>query len=98
MHGSYDLSIETISDSLFSLLYNLSQTELEVPFSYIKDNLDSGFISLSTSSTSAPIFLLNKKDVIICLCINFCGLNLVTSKNRYLLLLISEAFDGVVDA
>ena len=97
-HGSHDLSIETTSDPPFGPLYNLSQTELEVLRGYIKDNLASGFIQPSSSSAGASILFVKKKDGSLRLCVDYRGLNLVTSKNRYPLPLISEALDRVVGA
>ncbi len=50
------------------------------------------------SSIGASILLIKKQDKSFCLCVNYFGLNLVTSKNRHLFPLISEALDRVVDA
>ncbi len=97
-HGSHDLSIETTSDPPFSPFYKLSQTELEVLRGYIKDNLASGFIQPSSSSAGVSILFVKKKDGSLRLSVDYRGLNLVTSKNRYPLPLISEALDRVVDA
>ena len=97
-YGSHDLSIETTSDHPFGPLYNLSQTELEVQRGYIKDNLVSGFIQLSSLSAGALILLVKKKDGRFCLCVDYRGLNLVTLKYYYPLSLISKALDRVLDA
>jgi hypothetical protein len=40
-----------------------------------------------------PCVFVKKKDSSLCLCINFCRLNKVTKKDRYLLLLISDLLD-----
>ena len=55
--------------------------------------LDKGFIRLSTSSWSAPILFVKKKDKTLQLCIDYRQLNRVTIKNRYPLPRIDDLFD-----
>jgi hypothetical protein len=56
-------------------------------------NLERGWIWLSTSQASAPVFCVPKKDGAMRLYVDYRGLNLITKKNRYLLPLIGEAID-----
>ena len=65
---------------------------------YLHDNLVKGFIQHSTSSASAPILFIKKKDGSLQLCINYCRLNLLTKKNWYPLPLIGEALDWLSGA
>ncbi len=65
---------------------------------YIPYNLAKSFIQPSTSSAGAPVLFAKKRDGSFRLCVDYRGLNLITQKNRYLLPLISGAFDRVVGA
>ena len=47
----------------YSLIYSLGPVELETLKTYIKANLDSGFIKPSKSSASTPILFIRKKMV-----------------------------------
>ncbi len=97
-HGSHNSLIETIGDPPFVLLYNLSQTDLEVLLDYIEDNLARRSIELFSLSAGDPISFVKKKVGSLCLCVDYRRLNLVISKNCYPLLLISETLDRVVRA
>ena len=57
---------------------------------YIETNLASGFISPSKSPTSAPILFVRKKNGSLRLFVDYRGLNNLTIKNCYPLLLIGE--------
>ena len=57
-----------------------------------------GFIRESKSPVSIPILFTLKKDGGLRLYVNYRGLNAVTVKNRYLLLLITEIIDYVTKA
>ena len=89
---------KTLGTSPFGPLYNLPQVELEVLREYISDNLAKRFIQPSTSSAGAPVLFIKKGDDSLRLCVDYRGLNLITQKNCYPLLLISEALDRVVGA
>ena len=83
MHGAHNHSIKLKGsrDPPFGSLYNLSGNELKVLQDYLVDNLAKGFIRASTSPSEAPILFVKKKDGILQLCINYCGLNQLTWKN-----------------
>ena len=55
----------------FDSLYNLSERELTVLKAYIDKNLKSGFIQRSTSSASALILFVKKKDSTLRLCVDY---------------------------
>ena len=74
-------------------IYNLSEYELKVLQEYIETALNKGWIQPSTSPAGAPIIFIPKKDGSLWLCIDYCGLNSITVKNCYPLLLVSEILD-----
>ena len=78
---------------LYGSIYNLKPVELETLKAYIETNLANGFIRPSKSPAGAPILFDRKSDGSLQLCVNYQGLNNLTIKNRYLLLLIEESMD-----
>ena len=74
----------------YGRIYSLGLVELETLKTYIKANLASNFIKPSKSPAGAPILFIWKKDGSLCLCVNYRGLNNLTIKNRYPLLLIGK--------
>ncbi|XP_075699616.1 putative N-acetylated-alpha-linked acidic dipeptidase [Rhinoderma darwinii] len=62
---------------------------------YVKEKLESGFIRKSSSSAGVGFFFVKKKDGSLQPCIDYRGLNQITVKNKYPLLLISELLDRV---
>ncbi|OCK92492.1 uncharacterized protein K441DRAFT_570836, partial [Cenococcum geophilum 1.58] len=61
---------------------------------YLDKNLSKGFIKASLSPIAVPvIFIKPSGDRTIRLYIDYRGLNKITIKNRYLLLLISKMLD-----
>jgi hypothetical protein len=94
-HRPYDHTIPIAEGATvpFGPVYNLSQTELKALHEYIKENLSKGFIRRSESPAGAPILFVKKKDGSLRLCVDYRGLNKVTTPNRCPLPLISETFD-----
>jgi RNase H-like domain found in reverse transcriptase/Reverse transcriptase (RNA-dependent DNA polymerase)/Integrase zinc binding domain/Chromo (CHRromatin Organisation MOdifier) domain/Retroviral aspartyl protease len=94
-HRPYDHAIPVTEGATvpFGPVYNLSQTELKALHEYIKENLAKGFIRRSESPAGAPILFVKKKDGSLRLCVDYRGLNKVTTPNRCPLPLISETFD-----
>lgn len=94
-HRPYDHAIPITEGATvpFGPVYNLSQTELKALHEYIKENLAKGFIRRSESPAGAPILFVKKKDGSLRLCVDYRGLNKVTTPNRCPLPLISETFD-----
>ncbi len=74
-------------------IYSLSPVELETLKTFIKTHLKTGFIESSKSPASAPIFFDKKSDGSLRLCVDYRGLNNLTIKNWYLLLLIGKSLD-----
>lgn len=96
-HRPYDHTIPIVEGATvpFGPVYNLSHTELKALHEYIKENLSKGFIRRSESPAGAPILFVKKKDGSLRLCVDYRGLNKVTTPNRCPLPLISETFDQV---
>jgi len=92
---SYDLKInlEEGAQPLVGPIYSLSASEQEALKEFIEENLNTNFIQPTLSLHGAPVLFVKKKDGSLCLCIDFCGLNCISKKNSYSLLLISDLLD-----
>ena len=96
-HRRFDHAIDLESgEPPYGPLYNLSVTELKALREYLDDAQAKGWIRLSTSSVGAPILFVPKKDGSLRLCVDYRGLNKITKKNRYPLLLISKTLDRLI--
>ena len=62
-------------------------------YNYFETNLAKNWIYRSESSVNALIFFIKKKDGNFKLYIDYCSLNKITIKNRYLLFLIKETLN-----
>jgi len=95
-YHSYDLKInlEEGAQPLVGPIYSLSVSEQEVLKEFIEENLNMGFIRPTLSLHSVPVLFIKKKDGSLCLCVDFCGVNCISKKNCYLLLLISNLLDS----
>ena len=94
----HHIHLEKGSKLVFSPIYNISETELQVLKEYIDENLCKHFICPSTSPFGAPVLFVKKPDGSLHLCIDYCALNSMTVKNQYPLPLISELLDHVKGA
>ena len=74
-------------------IYSLGLVELESLKTYIKTHLKTGFIRPSKSLAGTPILFDKKPNGSLRLCVDYQGLNNLTIKNRYPLLLIGKSFD-----
>ena len=86
-HHPYDCIIES-QDGIqppFGPIYNLSQMELKAFCEYIDKNLFKNFFQHSKSPSKTPILFL---DELLCMYMNYHGMNKVTKKNHYPLPLI----------
>src|SRR5215471_4577753 len=75
-------------------MYSISQWELETLHTFLEDNLNWGFIQTSESHHGAPVVFAKKKDGGLHVCMDFRGLNNITKKDQYPLLLISNLLDA----
>ena len=96
LHHPYDLKINLEEDAQppVSSIYSLSASEQEALKDFIEENLNTGFIQPVSSLHGAPVLFVKKKDGSLRLCVDFCGLNHISKKDRYPLLLISDLLDS----
>ncbi len=72
-------------------IYSLGPIEPETLKAYIENNPANGFIKPSKSLAGVPIFFDKRLDGSLRLCVDYWGLNNLTIKNWYLLLLVGES-------
>ena len=73
--------------------YRLSPMELEEAKRQIQELLAKGFIQPSQSPFGSPILFVQKKDGSLRMCIDYRGLNAITSRNRFPLPNIADLLD-----
>jgi hypothetical protein len=73
----------------------MSPTELMCIRKWLNENLEKGFIRQSKARCATSFLLAKKPGEKIRICHNYQGLNNVTIKNRYPLLLIRETLDQI---
>ncbi len=90
-HRPYDCSIDLLQGTMppRRRLYSLSASEREALEKYLTAEI----IVPSSSPAGAVFFFVKKKDGSLHPCIDYRGLNDITVKNRYLLPLMSSAFE-----
>jgi len=95
-HCPYDLRIDLEKDSHSPVgtIYSLSKFEQETSKEFINENLTNGFICSTLSPHGGPVLFIKKKDGSLRLCVDFCGLNRITKKDRYPLPLISDLLNS----
>ena len=93
--GINNYAIKLVEDrqTPYGSVYSLRLIELEILKAYIETNRANRFIRPSKSPASAPILFEQKLDSFFHLCINYQGLNNLTIKNWYPLLLIGALLD-----
>lgn len=93
-HRSYDCVIDLQPGAPLpsSHLYNLSRPEREALEQYLSESLAVGLVRPSSSPVGAGFFFVKKKDGSLRPCIDYRGLNHITSRNRYPLPLMEAAF------
>ena len=74
-------------------IYRLKLVKLQTFQAYIETNPANGFIRSSKSPVDTPILFDRKSEGSFWLCVNYQGLNKLTIKNQYPLLLIGESLD-----
>ncbi len=88
-------AIELVDDwqPLYGPTYSLGSVERETLKAYIKNNLINNFIRPIKFLARASILFDKKPDGSMRLCMGYQGLNNLTIKNRYLLLLVEKSLD-----
>ena len=96
--NEYAIELKKVKHSPYGPIYSLGPVELKTLKIYIETNLVNGFIWASESLASAPILFICKPNGSLCLCVDYQGLNNLTIKNWYPLLLIGEFLDQLGQA
>jgi hypothetical protein len=76
----------------------MSRDELLVLWKTLTDLLDKGFICVSSLPAAASVLFVRKPGGGLRFCVNYQGLNYVTKKDRYLLLLIYKTLRNISKA
>ena len=76
-------------------IYPLTLKEEETLNIFLQENLEKGFIQLSTSLQASPFFFIGKKDRTLWPIQDYRLLNEATIKNIYLLSLVSDLLDQI---
>ena len=96
--NEYAINLKDSKQPPYGPIYSLGPVELETLKTYIKTHFKTGFIWLSKSLASAPIFFDKKPDGSLFLCVDYRGLNNLTIKNWYSLSFIGESLDRLDQA
>jgi len=68
--------------------------ELQTLCEFIEENTKTGIIRPSNSPCGSPVLFIKKKDGSLWLCVDYWGLNRLTCKDRYPILLITSLLDA----
>ena len=79
-------------------LHGMSRDELQVLKKYLEENMSKGFIWVSSSPAAAPALFVKKPGGGLWFCVDYCGLNALTVKNKYPQTLIRETLDRLCSA
>ena len=91
--NGHAIKFEESKQPVYRPIYSRKPFELRTFKTYIETNLVNNFIRASKSPAGALILFLCKLNDSLCLCVNYQGLNNLTIKNWYLLLLIGKSLD-----
>ena len=87
------IKLEEGKQPSYTPIYSLRPVEFKTLNTYIKTNLANGFIRVSKSPAGAPILFVCKPNGSFRLYVDYRGLNNLTIKNWYPLLLIGKSLD-----
>ena len=88
--NKHAIELEKGKQLIYKPIYSLELVECKTFKPYIEINLANNFIRTSKLPANTSILFLHKPNNCICLCVNYLGLNNLTIKNWYPLLLISK--------
>jgi hypothetical protein len=87
------IDLENNATPRHGLIYSLSEPERAAVKEFINDHLATGTIRPSQSPIGALVLFTKKKDGALCMVMDYCRLNTVTRKDRYLILCISDLLE-----
>ena len=76
----------------------MSRDKLEILKKYLEKNLSKKYIKTFFSFAIASVLFVKRLGGGLQFCLDYCGLNALTIKNKYLLLLIQETVDRLCKA
>lgn len=76
----------------------MTAEELQAAKDYIMENLEKGFIVLSSAPYTSPILMAKKPSGGLRFCVDYRHLNSLTRKDHYLLPLIDKVFERISKA
>ena len=91
--GEHRIELQPGTEPPYGPIYSLSAEKIENLQKYITENIGNGRIAPSTSPAGFPVLFVPKNDGSLRLCIDYRGLNRITIKNRYPILLIGDLLD-----
>ncbi len=89
---------EKESKVLWGSLYNMTREKLLVLCKTLTELLNKQFIWVSNSFAAASVLFVQKSEGELWFCVNYCDLNWITQKDRYLLSLIYETLQNIEQA
>jgi len=95
-HHLFNLAIQRKDGATPPLrpIYSLSHLELQTLQEFIKENTKTGIIRPLNSPCGASVLFVKKKNGSLCLCMDYRGLNRITQKDRYPILLVSDLLNA----
>ena len=96
--NEHTIELEESKQPSYGPIYSLRLVELKTLKTYIETNLANGFIRISKSPAGAPILFIRKPNNSLRLYVDYQGLNNLTIKNWYPLLLIGESLNQLGQA
>ena len=79
-------------------IYPMLAIKLETHQEYLYEEQTKGWICSSTSSAGTSVIFVKEADGSLCLCVDYCSLNVITKMNQYPLPHIDELIDWVTSA
>jgi hypothetical protein len=94
-HRPWDCKIKLAQEAELrsTKLYNMSQRELDILKPYIEEQVKKGYIAKSESPIAVPMFFVPKKDGTSRPVVDYCRLNKIPMKDKYLILLTGQLVD-----
>ncbi|WZZ15423.1 hypothetical protein YC2023_108512 [Brassica napus] len=94
----FTITLEPEAKPIAKAPYRMAPAELAELKKQMEDLLEKGFIRSSSSPWGAPVLFVKKKDGSMRLCIDYCGINNITIKDKYPLPRIDELLDQLKGA
>jgi hypothetical protein len=92
------IDLKSDTAPIYKSPYRMAMPHLAELKEHIKELLEKGFIRPSSSARGPPVIIVPKKDGTQRFCVDYCALNEVTIKNKYLLPRIDDLFDQLCGA